>query len=267
MSATYQNALGQTISVPNSWADTIRQQGKVAVMNNSELPTIPEMPTNNNQPLQPLSPTNPTQQPLQPKTPTVGDVIKGAGVDYLTPEEKAFQDQYGTNLKNSSNVVVDQEQVRRDTMARFQQEIDALNSSYARKRADEALAGQGRLGTNRAIQARRGLAGSSFGTAQTATTEKYNQDIQDAIEEERLAKVSSILSKVNTMSQEEFDKKSDAKRKGADEYLNYINTSGERKKANTAKMAQYLYSSGGYDSLGEAGLKQVQLKHLQRLKP
>lgn len=198
-------------------------------------------------------PTTPTPAQPTPTTPTIGDIVG----QYETPEEQAYRQQYGEQLRTESQTTPDLNKIRQDTLARYQAEIDAINSSYATKKAAERIQGQGRLGSAGAIQARRGLLGSDFGAAQTDTTNQYNAELIDAIEQERLAKVSSIMSEANRYSQEEYDKKLEAKRLGADNYLKFIGESATRRQDNTAKMAAYLYQQGNYDTLTPAELKQI----------
>ena len=194
----------------------------------------------------------PTPTPT-PTTPTIGDIVG----QYETPEEQAYRQQYGQNLLTESQTTPDLNKIRQDTLARYQAEIDAINASYAQKKAQERIQGQGRLGSAGAIQARRGLLGSDFGAAQTDTINQYNAELIDAIEQERLAKVSSIMSEANRFAQEEYDKKLEAKRLGAENYLKFIGESATRRQNNTAKMAAYLYQQGNYDILTPAELKQI----------
>ena len=188
-----------------------------------------------------------------PTSPTIGQIVG----QYETPEEQAYRQQYGQNLLTESQTTPDLNKIRQDTLARYQAEIDAINASYAQKKAQERIQGQGRLGSAGAIQARRGLLGSDFGAAQTDTINQYNAELIDAIEQERLAKVSSIMSEANRYSQEEYDKKLEAKRLGAENYLKFIGESATRRQNNTAKMAAYLYQQGNYDILTPAELKQI----------
>ena len=188
-----------------------------------------------------------------PTSPTIGQIVG----QYETPEEQAYRQQYGQNLLTESQTTPDLNKIRQDTLARYQAEIDAINASYAQKKAAERIQGQGRLGSAGAIQARRGLLGSDFGAAQTDTINQYNAELIDAIEQERLAKVSSILSTASKFSQEEYDKKLEAKRLGAENYLKFIGESATRRQNNTAKMAAYLYQQGNYDILTPAELKQI----------
>ena len=188
-----------------------------------------------------------------PTSPTIGQIVG----QYETPEERAYREQYGEQLRAESQTTPDLNKIRQDTLARYQAEIDAINSSYATKKAAERIQGQGRLGSAGAIQARRGLLGSDFGAAQTDTINQYNAELIDAIEQERLAKVSSIMSEASRYSQEEYDKKLEAKRLGAENYLKFIGESATRRQNNTAKMAAYLYQQGNYDILTPAELKQI----------
>lgn len=200
--------------------------------------------------------TTPTTSTTQAATQTTPAQVLG-NISYMTPEEQAYWEQYGQSQKNIATTTPDLDKIRQDTMARFQAEIDAWNEVYARKRAEEALAGQGRLGQGAAIQARRGLLGSDFGAAQTANIEKYNQAALSAIDAEKAAKIASILNTANQFAQQEYEKKLEAQRLGAENYLKFINESGERRKNNTAQMVAYLYNQGNYNQLTDAQLNQV----------
>jgi len=198
-------------------------------------------------------PTTPTPAQPTPITPTIGDIVG----QYETPEETAYREQYGNQLREQSQATPNLEQIRRDTLARYQAEIDAINASYANKKAQERIQGEGRLGSAGAVQARRGLLGSDFGAAQTEKVVGYNQDIQDTIEAERLAKISSIMSESSRFAQDEYNKKLEAKQLGAENYLKFISESAARRSDNTAKYAAYLYQQGGIDQLSNDELKKI----------
>lgn len=86
---------------------------------------------------------------------------------------------------------------RRDRITRnFQGEIDALNAVYAIQRQEALQRGMGRLGTDAAIQNRRGLIGSSFGVAQTGETEQANAKDVAAVDAEKAAALSVIMGNI-----------------------------------------------------------------------
>ena len=92
--------------------------------------------------------------------------------------------QYGEYLQSQIKPL-DEEAIRRQTIDRFQAEIDAMNRYYAEKTAGELAreqeAGRGRVGTRTAISARRGMLGGDFGDAARETVVRYNQDVENRI--------------------------------------------------------------------------------------
>ena len=100
-----------------------------------------------------------------------GDELAGAEAGYyetLTPE-------YGTELREQSDA---------DIMKKYQQEIDALEvervAARGRITSQYGQIGKERAGTSTAIQARRGLVGSTFGTQHKSELASQTQREQDA---------------------------------------------------------------------------------------
>jgi len=196
-----------------------------------------------NRPTPPATTGGTPVAPVAPEAPaTAGDVYG----DYMPKTNRDLENaysQYGAMI-NADTAPVNEEDIRLKTMARFQEEIDALNRVYATKRAEEQVAGQGRLGQSRAIQARRGLLGSDFGVAQTATTSDYNQRIQNSIEAERAAKIGSILSTVRKETADEFTAKTAARKLGAQEYINFLADAETRKISRVTDTVGNVIASG-----------------------
>ncbi len=139
-------------------------------------------------------------------------------------------------LKDSQNPINEQS-IRDATVQKFQNEIDALNQFYVQKKA-QALAAlrpaaEARLGSNAAIQARRGMLGGDFGAAQTDKVTGYNASIEQAkaeeIDAERNAAVQSLLGKARDQAQAEIDAKLAARKQGAQEYIDFLKGAAERK--------------------------------------
>lgn len=190
--------------------------------------------------------TTPVPSPSPTPTPTVADVY--GEVNFETPEEKAFREQTGAGYKSDATGVIDEEAIRRNTMDRFQSEIDALNRVYAEKKRVEGIAGEGRMGSTAAVEARRGLLGSDFGTAQENTQSQANKEAVDAIESERAYKEGLILSEARDLASSEYEKKTAAKKLGAENYLKFISENSARKKANAEAIAKRLYESKTFDT-------------------
>jgi len=152
-------------------------------------------------------------------------------------------DQYG-NLLRDTQKPIDENAIRENTLKRFQAEIDATNQYYQevkrQKLANEVMPAQNRLGSDAAIQSRRGMLGSTFGGAQTDRIETYNAGVRNAIEQtvdaERIAAIQSIMGKARDQSQKEIEDKVAARTKGAQEYIAFLKGAADRKdeRANTA---------------------------------
>lgn len=109
-----------------------------------------------------------------------------------TPQFNADGTEKGTGTNISSvgaapDTKVDEASIRADIMKQQQARIDAVNQVYSQLRAEEARKQEAvkteSLGRTRATQARGGLIGSSFGTAQTLkTTDLANQSAKAADE-------------------------------------------------------------------------------------
>lgn len=187
-------------------------------------------------------PTTPTAPPT-PVSPTTAADAYGV-LTYETPEEKAFRESQGSQYKTDANAVVDENAIRTNTLSKFQSEIDALNRVYAEKKRVEQLAGQGRMGGVAAVGARRGLIGSDFGVAQENQQADANTQAYNAIESERLAKESAILSEARGYADAEIKAKTEAKRLGAENYLKYIAGEQATRGENVKKIIASIYSQG-----------------------
>lgn len=154
-----------------------------------------------------------------------GDVYSG-----LVPEQ-GDQSAYKTyeDILKEQTQPVNEADIRSQTMERYQAEIDALNRVYEEKKAAERIAGEGRLGSSGAIQARRRLLGSDFGASQTATITDFNQKVQDAISAENSAKIANIMSIARGEAKTEFDSKVAARKTGAQDYIDFLSGQTERK--------------------------------------
>lgn len=147
---------------------------------------------------------------------------------------------------------IDEQTIREQTMKRFQAEIDATNQYYnemkRERQAAEAQRGLARLGTGTAVQAKRGLLGSTFGNSQTDTIENYTQQNQNAIaqavDSERNAMVQQLLGKARTESQKEIDDKLAARTKGAQEYIDFLKGTASRKEERVSSAVANLLASG-----------------------
>jgi hypothetical protein len=137
--------------------------------------------------------TNPAPTPAPPvPTPPVltGEVLPPAA----TPTKPALE-------------VVDENAVREETRKRMQTQIDAISAEFANLIAREQVAGEDRAGQTRAINARSGLVGSDFGTAQANKTQQFNQSQVKALQDEQNARIQSVLTNIEDRASAEIKAK------------------------------------------------------------
>jgi hypothetical protein len=96
---------------------------------------------------------------------------------------------------------VDENAVREQIIKDNQSRLDAINSLYAGKLADDKVQGTGRLGSTRAINARGGLMGSDFGQSNIGQTQKYNAKVEDATRQEQALAQAGVFAKIDEQTQ------------------------------------------------------------------
>lgn len=136
-------------------------------------------------------------------------------VSYLSEAAKYAKEKADT-------VIPTEEEARQQALKAMQAEIDATNALYADKLRRAQQQGQGLLGQTGAIQARRGLLGSDFGTAQTQNVNLANEENYSSIENERLVKINQIQTKAKEDATAQIAAKRAAKEAGLKEYVDYL---------------------------------------------
>lgn len=203
-------------------------------------PTAPSVPTVQQiygepvakTPLQLSEDRNPTPSitPTSNLTPNVNNPLNAVYKEY---EE-------GLN----TGFAVDENKIQNDTLAQFQQQIDATNKVYADMLAKEVQASRGRTGQDTAIQARRGMLGSDFGAAQAATVERGNIEQQNYVENQRLAAISKILTQAKTDATARIAEEKALKKASLEDKIAYYKSAAERRETNASKAAQALLAQG-----------------------
>lgn len=124
----------------------------------------------------------------------------------------------------------------------YQGQIDAENSVYQDKLNTARLAGQGRLGSSRAMQGRSGLLGSDFGAAQTDQVTNANTDETNALADAHGATLAAIQGLARKDATDSLTAKAAAKKAGADALLKYYTEDvPTQKTGRIGKVAQALY--------------------------
>ncbi len=146
--------------------------------------------------------------------------------------------------KQADSPDVTAESLMADKMKLYQAEIDAVNKIYTDKIQTAKVAGQGRLGSSRASQARSGLLGSDFGASQTANVETQNQQIEDAYRNENAVQIQAIIGKARGDAVAEAEEKRVEKEQGAKSYIEFLTGAEARKKDRITDLAKSLIAQG-----------------------
>lgn len=133
---------------------------------------------------------------------------------------------------------------RNDILEQMQREIDATRGIYAERVRVADEAGQGRLGSTRAVQARGGLLGSDFAGAQTEAVGQYNRDITGGIQSELDARISQIMGTGSEQLVAEREARTAALQRGSEAYLDFLAKTEERKAAKVKELAGQMLASG-----------------------
>jgi hypothetical protein len=146
--------------------------------------------------------------------------------------------------KNLATTPVDEAGIRANALSQLQTEIDATNAVYAEKMRQAQIAGEGRLGSNAAISARRGLLGSDFGSQANDKVTTDNQAVYSGIDQEKAAALAAITDKGNTLAQQEIADKTTAKQQAAENYISFLAQQGTRQTARTSDAASRALAAG-----------------------
>lgn len=181
------------------------------------------------------------------RAPTAGQIYGSTGDAALDAAYAAQRAQLEADMQP-----VNEDAIRNKTMQRFQAEIDSLNQYYAEKKAQQLALEQPRfdnnLGSDAAIQSRRGLLGSTFGGAQTDRVLGANaavaRSISEAVDAEKLAAIQAVRGKVDAFAQKEIDEKLAAKRAGPDALIKNLTQAAARKEAFVSQYVSDIINSG-----------------------
>lgn len=192
-----------------------------------------------------------TVQPTSSKITTQPtDLIKavptaanGFGTNVANPYESEY-DRLFKQRYQESQLPIDVNKIRKQKIAQFQAEIDATNQIYSNLIAKAQVEGQGRVGQQRAISARSGLINQPRGEAQKEQVLDYNRGIESDIAARQQLAITSIMTEAQNRADEEIAQREQAKRLGAEQYLQYLAGTEERKSKNASAVLQGLLAQG-----------------------
>lgn len=158
---------------------------------------------------------------------------------YLTESERI-----GNQLRQEADQEINEEAIRRNTLKQFQGEIDAVDRIYREQKRQAQLEGMGRLGSGTAIQARSGILGSDFASAQNDSINADNRAIQQGLDAEKMAKIGAIMGTARKSAADEIAAKRTARTQGAEKYLEYLSTASERRQKGVKNLAASFLAQG-----------------------
>lgn len=180
--------------------------------------------------------------PNPPSQPTLG----AAG--YTVPTEDPTV-AAGTAFEAAqANAPYDPDKIKSDTIAGFQNQIDALKQVYSQKLADAHAQGLNRLGQASVGQSRAGLIGSGSAGQQNDTIQSDNNSIEGGITAEENSAIAGINSTAQTAANDAADKALAAKNSGINAYTASINAKAATTKDLITKTAQNILAGGLSDA-------------------
>jgi hypothetical protein len=145
--------------------------------------------------------------------------------------------------------------IRSGVMAQYQGEINASKDAYSRLLAEQQQQGIGRLGETNAVQARRGLIGSSFGTGMTESARATNLSNEQKVLESQASAIANIMSRANQDANTELERKRNAKKSGYEATVAYNKDKKTYNQTYVGNVVQGLLVAGiDYNSLSKEDL-------------
>ncbi len=187
-------------------------------------PTTPQPTTT--APTVPIVPTTPTQTPtVTPTTP----------IKTKTPAELASESYYSGLQREFTPF--DESNIRESKRQQAQGLIDSINSMIETKRNTQVEENKQSTGRTRSLVASRGLIGSGRGGTMQEKTEEFNKKQLNEIENERMAKISAILSDVESKASDLIEKRREEAAGNQKAYIDYLEKGVENSRAKIKDLA------------------------------
>jgi hypothetical protein len=126
----------------------------------------------------------------------------------------------------------------------FQGEIDALNAAYASERANLVDQGKGRVNQVGAVQARQGLLGTGFASAQDNTQIDANNKILGSADAKHNLDIQAVYGKIDQQAQVAARNRYEAAKGGADALIQHIKETPANRQKAVDGAVQYLINQG-----------------------
>lgn len=162
----------------------------------------------------------------------------------------------GEYYRNEMSQEINPQQMYQDKLRQWQGYMDSLKSVYADKYADVDKQTMKNLGTSRAVQARSGLIGSTFGEAQKSKIGEFGLEQKRMLQNEMDAKVQYLMGEIDRDVSNEIAAKRQAIAQGADAYAKYLSESQTRKQGEVQKVSNMLLQSD-IENIDDLGVDQL----------
>lgn len=190
--------------------------------------------------------------PAPSSTPTISSMYGS-----VSPTDQSVIDA-ANSYKGVATTPVDEQSIRNNVMNNLQSEIDATNKVYVQKLADAQMQAKNLAGSTTAANARAGLIGSDFGTANDYSAASKGAADIGAVGDARTAAIQAITDRGNTEANAEIANKQSAQKNGADSYINFLNSSTTRQQTRTTTAAAAALAQGiDLSSLDSASIKAI----------
>ncbi|RKX72458.1 hypothetical protein DRP43_00740 [candidate division TA06 bacterium] len=145
---------------------------------------------------------------------------------------------YYEGLDRTAPTPEDEAKIREETRKAMQAQIDAIEKVYKDMLTQEKTRGQERLGMTRAMAAAGGLLGSPMGEAQRQKTVALNKAQEQALQNEKQAKIEAILAKADERAERKIELEKAKAEKNEKEYLDYLRNAQEQSRKDMLGLAQ-----------------------------
>lgn len=192
----------------------------------------------------------------QPAPGSAAEIAARTGFTYTqNPYDAEIQKEidaiYG-RYREDANQVIDQNQIYKDTLNKWQTEIDSINNIYndmlVRSRAENAPTYARRLGSTASLAVNQGLVGSNVGESNIRQVEQANAEEQLAAEalinEKRNMAIANIMGEVRKSSEAELLAKKEAKAQGADKLVDYLKNVPAQRRAKASEVIASMIAQG-----------------------
>ncbi len=241
----------------SGYAGTAEQNNQL--LSYLQKPAIPKV----SGPVQPRGPAaipsptipNPVAAPVVPTPVGVGPTATPAGLGLVIsqdPNQSAIDKAIADSLRGYTDGIPDQAKIEKDTIARFQTELDAIDKAAAEARTRITTQytdiGNRRTGAQRALLNDSGMLGQVSGEAQKNVLESANaQELNTAVaaEQEKYdAQKRSLLSGARAAANSQFEAKLKAYSEGAAATVDYLRSKSANAKKGAVSLAKQALAAG-----------------------